>query len=454
MNSDSEEIQRYKLKLKNRNIIVDRDFFKRFFNLQKPRSCILRTSDYDLISQLAADPEILKEVCKNDLIDDISFLEKKFPYCYGGYSVFENRGLKWAKVFENWKRQINKLTPQISVNQAILPFESSFEHLIDNHLQFIFLKKRQKKTSVTIIGNKKVPGFTCHTRTVFRKNKLVNLPVSVGPISCLNSSIDKVTHDAQFHNQKINDFHPHNKIGLRSTKDYTYFRIPTFTSDVASQLQKIKINKRKDFFGPLIIDVRSNKGLSNIKVVQLINQLADVQNNPEFLSYFDTHLKSNRYTTTLADNFDLFFLLHNKTDKSRLDLREVIKKNLETPTIKKSKTIINNSRPVFVLINRFVSSDGEALLKYLMNFKNKVVLGENTGGCCEFVEPGLLILPKTKLPLFVPRGHNRIKNIDYPSLDGYGFAPDIYLDKDKWNKEDILSCIQNIMKTQGGIFGD
>jgi hypothetical protein len=440
----SEDVVAFKSLMKKKNIVVDAAYFDRYFNSKKAQLEIMSFSDYIYLSSVFFNPNQVQTVDKHSILQDIQYLKELLPRVYGGYEIFRNRGLDWHNFFAKWERGLSRLPSAIPLSKALIDFDKMFSKFIDNHFQFPFVVKRSKTSSCTLLGRESNIAFVHTQKKVFDGQELRTQPIYFGPQAACSSDELKQLLTRQDHDVYLKEFSFADGIVLTEEHDYSYLRIPTMTSDARSDISKIK-RKKINLNTPLIVDLRSNKGFGNYELVHLLNKLAGIAGSVDYFDYFNTKVKKNKYVDTIADNFDLFFTLLYKTDDKKLDLRRVIKSNLSAKRSKSEKTKkINNKRPVVVLINRFVSSDGEAMVNYIRHFKNHIVIGENTSGSCEFVEPGLLFLPKTKLPLMVPRGFNKLKIDGVRSIDGFGLSPDVYIFGTQWGKTSILSCIKQL----------
>jgi len=81
------------------------------------------------------------------------------------------------------------------------------------------------------------------------------------------------------------------------------------------------------------------------------------------------------------------------------------------------------NKPIFVLIDSECGSTGELLTLALKGAPNVTIIGQNTAGFLEFGNPGLLILPYSKLWVEIPI---TVKKFRKPGIkEKVGIAPDI-----------------------------
>src|SRR6185295_9316328 len=87
---------------------------------------------------------------------------------------------------------------------------------------------------------------------------------------------------------------------------------------------------------------------------------------------------------------------------------------------------VEGHRRVMVLVNNGTGSDGEYMLELLASLPEAVVVGTNTYGVAQYIQPGYSVLPHTRLPFRVALGTSDGYG-DNRSFDGYGFDVDILL---------------------------
>lgn len=440
-------IRFFKKALEDKNITVDADYFRRLYAPDRPQNMLMSPEAFRFVESIADKTYRIPHLIKKDLLLDINYLEEIFPHVYGGYDYFISQGLFWSKFFEDWRTSIARFKDEkLDIDASFTQLHRGPRPFIDNHLQFPFLGLSKSSKSATKIARVSVEKLRSRTADIFT-NTLEKGVVTIGPEKDFPSESHFLNSNT--HREYIEEFGPSGEVHIYSNGEYTYLRIPTFSARAEASISNLKI-KADDFDGPLIIDIRSNGGLSNESVVPIINELAGVQHVEPYFKYFSVELKINPLVDCLADNFDLYSLLYYKRDTSPLDLQNKILKNLnEKPELPINNRDIYNNRFVYVISNRFVSSDGEALLHYLKCFKNVCVIGENTAGTCQFVQPGLLFLPNSKMPIFIPAGRNLMESTE--SIDGYGISPDVYVSEQAWKKDSILKFIRDNETKLNGI---
>jgi C-terminal processing protease CtpA/Prc len=96
---------------------------------------------------------------------------------------------------------------------------------------------------------------------------------------------------------------------------------------------------------------------------------------------------------------------------------------------------------VVVLVDGGCGSDCEYMTWALARLPEAVVVGLNTFGVAEYIQPGYSVLPNTRLPFRVALGTAPVYG-DGRSVDGYGLDVDVLVDgADAWTKESILKLV-------------
>lgn len=440
----------FQILTQQKNIFFGSQYFKEIlYRYPDLIEWAIKPDDYKfIVNKLVGTNSERPMVNRDDFNADISELKTVLKKTYSGYGVFRSRGLSWDSFFKKWQIVISKKGAIIPIDEVFEHFDATFSEFIDNHFGYYFSgMKRQDNRSLSIVNKKNVKGFLRARKKILKNNKFTKIQIQYGPAHLAQIEKTKWRHSAEFHAKMISQFGKADDLYIKSFGNCTYLRVPTFTSNVRTQYNKLNFKDKRFMKGPLIVDIRSNAGFSNIDFTEeVIGYLAGVEGTPKYLDYFHIKMRRGKLVEQLANNFGLFTRLMTKTNNEKLDLRPYYKRKIKLMTSsqperemqKISKTKVFNKRPVILLVNRFTGSDGEAMLQYLRHWSNVKVVGENTSGSCEFSQPGLYILKRTKIPFFIPRGH---KQINLAKLDGFGFPPDLYLDEKAWGRSGILKLI-------------
>jgi hypothetical protein len=99
-------------------------------------------------------------------------------------------------------------------------------------------------------------------------------------------------------------------------------------------------------------------------------------------------------------------------------------KNWEFGKIRNQKSFGSYNGALIILTNRRVLSAAEAMIGYSKSIKNRIIIGENTGGVAQFSDTQNYSLPNSKLVIILPRQILSIPDFE----ECVGFLPDLWLD--------------------------
>jgi hypothetical protein len=390
---------------------------------------------------------VVEKVCTRDFIYDLYFLEAHLKSIYGGWERAEERGLNWQTFFAQWGEYLTK-QPKFITSKVAFHFCASFEKIqVDNHFcqgpwryvpDIIFKKSRQVQKPKGYVIDKNIK--------VFNQRRITIDPIL---ISSKKLSLNKIKLQMKAIDKNINQFAKSDEVVLKIlSKKIAYFRVPTMDTIRNEQLANLKYPIEVATTDVLIVDIRNNGGWNFLGFWQALVELAGIQNEVDNYS-FDLTFKENIHTRLMSFAFNLDLTIKD----SKITSQNFFKK-LNAQTIAPSKPMIRKNlfnkkfriskKKIVLISNRFVGSDAEALLVMISTIKNSVIIGENTSGTCEFVQPGFLFLPNTNLKMMIPRGANNDIPKGQERIDGIGFSPDIYLSGTSWNKKSILALINGL----------
>lgn len=107
----------------------------------------------------------------------------------------------------------------------------------------------------------------------------------------------------------------------------------------------------------------------------------------------------------------------------------------------KGKTVLR------VLVNELCGSDCELITMDLAAQPEAVVLGVNTFGVMQFVQPRYTVLPYSRIPFRIARGTSDAYG-DGRSIDGYGFDVDIFLGSRAAQSKEALVELAELLTRQ------
>ncbi len=99
---------------------------------------------------------------------------------------------------------------------------------------------------------------------------------------------------------------------------------------------------------------------------------------------------------------------------------------------------VQGFRRILALVNDQCGSDCELMVEVLAELPETVVMGSNTFGVAQYIQPGYSVLPHTRLPFSIALGTSDSYG-DNRSMDGYGLDVDILLSTEAdWQPENLL----------------
>lgn len=271
-----------------------------------------------------------------------------------------------------------------------------------------------------------------------------------------NRAIKKSPGKYSVTNKKIND------------KSILYVKINTMLLS-ENDLQKLfsEINDNKIYSSDgLIIDLRNNAGgyvhiaekitmyLKGHKIAsnELISDIAVMNSSEAIVSNMNNYI--------LRFNIDKNF---NKKSKNFNSLKyynklkefdEYIQNNsaentckiTKTPPLKTDKEYHKPyNKPILLVLNDKTASTAELTTLLLkQNFKDALIVGQNSSGTLENYDPGLLALPKSKLLIHIPTKHFNF-NPGVNFKEKVGITPDVQLKDEKMIDDYINNWILDIV---------
>ena len=103
---------------------------------------------------------------------------------------------------------------------------------------------------------------------------------------------------------------------------------------------------------------------------------------------------------------------------------------------------------LFVIVDEGCGSDCELMASTLQKLSDTLIIGVNTYGVGQFIQPGYSVLPNTRLPFRMALGTSDIYGDDR-SFDGHGLDVDVLLDgADAWTKSSLVALVDRLTTTR------
>jgi hypothetical protein len=432
------------------------------------------------------------------LLPDIDILQEVMSRAYGGWDSAQERGWAWDRWFLLWKLQLSHMgETELPLRQAFAPVEELLRFQRDNHTQIPlenFLTASPSQTAMLEF----VPDGPCvevhlkdgssfdldpadpaqRVRTALVPNDegddlkaayYLAVPTSRGnlatircgetwiPLHTISSGPRSPT--GFFLHEVTSEMWGSSKPEVRLLDpEVAYIRLPTLNPSNYAKVAK----DRQHWPRPtgeeklLIVDLRDNGGGAYGLGLDVLHDWVPMKWLPP-AEGVSMNINASCLYPALKWGFDDVFLrglkppLDDETKRwLQADLDRVLKPTNDDCRRQMRRTDgkwsyrdhhvkqkIKGMR-IVVLVNEGCASDCELLTWMLSAVPNAMVVGTNTSGVGQFVQPGYGVLPNTGLPFRIALGESDIYG-DRRSFDGYGLDVDVVLPTSKEWKLDRLA---------------
>ncbi|MBK8256000.1 MAG: hypothetical protein IPK82_25450 [Polyangiaceae bacterium] len=431
------------------------------------------------------------------LLYDLPALELTMSRAYGGYQVAQSHGWNWEGMFTKWRERLK------AAGAVFMPMEKAFAEVaefeqtqLDNHTG-IPLTLQLGGTSTTQLLQSAPSGPCTATKHANQKEKPIlpkDAALGVKAARIFNGSTfsnahylvrpdnySPVTHvlcqnewiavraaalpsDSQLEGELKKLAGATEDLPMRRnlTPKIVYMRLPTFTKAAGEKLAKVKATWPKPTGKEkvVLIDLRHNGGgdaafeaLDGFytekeleRAMTFTRRVADSCLYPA-LRWGYTAISSGGLTPPLSNSlkrdlqtaYDALF----KTDDPACPAKFVEVRGKQNFRAAPPKNAPPKGKPRLVLlVDNLCASDCEYMTSTLQKIQGTLVVGVNTAGVMQFIQPGYSVLPNTRLPYRIALGTSDTYG-DNRSTDGYGLDVDIVLDGDEaWSEKGLLTLVQ------------
>ena len=417
---------------------------------------------------------IPKMLSKEQALQDIDMLDYLFSTSYSGYEYWEVKGINFNVFFDKQKKiislsdSINTLTFEQNISTLLKQFSDG--HIaIDGyaynyargHKSVYFSNILVKKTTddrYLVIDSKN--NHVSIGDYFTQENPLQYLFPTLSPTGENHFLLGTMAYDYVYHrNLSFNDnilpiSFNENRLLFNRHQDPKAFYI--YQKD---SINVLRINSLRNTLYPLmqefitsgtqlkneenlIIDVSDNGGGSSAFAQEFIKNLNGSVNwelkwaelvSPPIAEYYAKYLpiagsEHAPHYLEMVKRYDSYY----ETLKAKPVKRWIfsVDKNID------SKGDFEGA--LYVLANRSTISGGEALVGSSVSVKNRILIGENTGGAGQFSSNTNFYLPNSKIIIRLPRHFIFIPDFK----EGIGFSPDYWLDSSEPISE-ILTWIKD-----------
>lgn len=408
-------------------------------------------------------------ITKNEAVEDIRMVEYLLSTSYSGFDYWKYKEVDFNSYFANlrdfvsrndtiyverFEYELSKILKDINDGHIAvdgLSYNWAYKHksiyycdvLVEKTNNGLF-KVIETKLDIVKIGDllTQKDGEKFLFKTLSPKDRshyLVGI-LSFDPILSHQLSFNNKTITAPFHKTrllyaKFNDAQP---LSVERVNDIPIIRVSSFTNNNYPHMKKFmrmgtsfKNEKR------IILNLWHNIGGSSVFPRDFINNLNGNSiwelswaylTSPAIIQYYAKYdLKSQPISSPVLKNT---FIMNSKKHKQYL---KTPMKNWEFGRHIREKPYGSYNGTLIILTNRRVLSAGESMLGYSKSVKNRIVIGENSGGVAQFSDVQIYYLPNSKIKIKLPRQILLIPNFE----ECVGFLPDFWLDSRNPTKEII-----------------
>lgn len=421
----------------------------------------------------------LREIAPDALRMDLPLLHTVMQKAYGGWSSAEKRGWNWDSWFADWDRDLAaKGSAKVSMREALAAVVKLMDFQLDNHTGPAGAAGFGSGSRTAVLES--TPGGTC-TEMETAEGKRFDLdpkdpaqvpktahlgdsqvyyftyPARRGTATAIRCGVlwnpVHVTWQNSKRQQLVADLaeRPGSEPSYRKVSDTIgYLRLPTFTKQNGELLRQLlpTLPASAGHEKLLIVDLRGNGG-GDAPLGSLARWLDPVALRPairfnrrqpksclyDALSWGYTQVTSQKLQPPISDQ------LRRNMQKQLDDLFAPSPEGCPVRIEEEHSTwnyrqhrfpaAPKGSKPrLLVLVDNGCGSDCEYLTYVLAASPGSVIAGENTFGVGQFIQPGYLILPHSRLPFRIAMGMSDDYG-DGRSFDGYGLDVDMVLDSEE-----------------------
>ena len=411
---------------------------------------------------------------------DVRLLESLMRKAYGGWQSAEARGWKWDAWFESWDRELETTGDKdLDLPSAFAPVGRLMDFQPDNHTGFFgapFGSGSRTAVLETSTSDACTEMKTADGRTLpldprdpaqapkaarivagadaaERPGQYFSYPSKRGsaiaihcgakwiPVRVTWTGMERIGLIAEMSGTAGDE-----PLYRQAAPGIGYLRLPTFSKTNTELFRKLlpALPESAGHEKLLIVDLRRNFGGDN--VVAQLSRWVDPEAIRDVMRFGQDEPKSCLYDA-LRWGYMQYTMLPLKPPVSA-ELRQTIQRGLDAlyapspagcpVTVEKVRSEWNYKRHQFppearpgkprllLLVDNFCGSDCEFTTYVLASVPGSIIVGENTFGVCQFIQPGYCILPHSRVPFRIALGRSDLYG-DGRSVDGYGLDVDMVL---------------------------
>jgi len=405
------------------------------------------------------------------LLADLDVLQPVMARAYGGWDSAVALGWNWDRWFEDWRSRLAaKGSAEISWDDAFSPMDQLLAFQRDNHTQIPLDRQTSDGSQTALLA--RAPGSACTEirssngifslkandagqrvraaqlwmsgATSFVSASYIATPTSYGVPQSVHCGGDWITVQPVgeqrgkrwssklkvLWTETIGRVRP----GVERIGDgIVYARLPTFDSAHYDGVSRQGWANREPSDRVLIVDLRNNGGGEVDYGLDVLKGWVDESQMIGFDS-IGSEVNSSCLYTALKWSYageDGKAQMQRWLDRMAQPFPSDCPRSVErTPSRWTYLQHHFNPKPsdmrIVVLVNSGCGSDCELMTEELASLPQTLVVGANTYGLCQMIQPGYSVLPHTGLHYRMALGRSDPYG-DHRSVDGYGLDVDVVL---------------------------
>jgi hypothetical protein len=421
------------------------------------------------------------------LLEDLDVLEAVMSRAYGGWDSAAARGWDWDRWFGDWRTRLRGAgTRRLSADDAFAPVDALLRFQLDNHTQIpLGLIGSMSFSQTALLA--RVPAAPCtevrgangtfalapgdaatgvrRARVARRGGGLVEAAYVVAPnargalhaVHCGDAWIDLDVvsrgQTALLARALLPELFGRERPVIRAlSAEVALARLPTMVPSAYAHVDEDRSKwPRPGAEKALVVDLRGNGGYSAALGLDVLRDWIPRERLPAYDAII-ARVGTSCLAAPLGWGRDRQVLHPPISDRTRAGIqRELDALALETPpgcprdvretegTVRYREHRLHErvGHRIVALVDNGCGSDCEGLVALLATMRETVVVGVNTAGVGQFIQPGYSLLPHTGLPYRIALGRSDMYG-DGRSFDGYGLDVDVVLPHpESWGDADL-----------------
>jgi hypothetical protein len=405
------------------------------------------------------------------LLADLDILQPVMERAYGGWDSAADRGWNWDQWFAAWRTQLAaKGTATLSLNEAFAPMDTLLAFQRDNHTQIPLARHTGDGSQTALLASP--PSASCveirangrtfpiavndpaqQIRTArqwmtgaptFVDTHYISMPTSYGtpqalrcgdawvplqPIGGRRGGVVSLLNELWEETVSRGDPAHVDQLG----DGIVYARLPTFVESSYRQRTAQGWPQRQPGDRVLIVDLRNNGGNDADYGLDVLKGWIDESRMAPF-DRIGSQIVSSCLYAPLKWNYPIQG--SNESSQRMLDRmaqpyppgcpRAVDIKPSQWTYLQRHFAPKPGNLRILALVNSHCGSDCELMTAMLASLPETIVMGANTYGVVQNVQPGYSVLPRTGLSYRIALGRSDYYG-DNRSVDGYGLDVDIVI---------------------------